>query len=462
MIIRITLTFLSCFTLTFSTFAKGTSFSGIIPEAEKQEVRLLTYADHISGRKIILATDTINSDGYFKLDFNISATTYGILEINYYNYELILIPGENYYLECDSIITQNIQRPFYNKEKLSGILTDSTGLNANISKFNLEYNDWLIKNFDQIYKKRRRNLIYEFRDSTKTRFADVSQKYFKDYVNYKIASVELAAMSTAKPELFRKFLDGRPILYNNTEYMYFFNQFFDHYISSNSRAIKRNDLIYSINYIKSVPTLMDSLGKDTLLRNEKLRELVMLKGLRELYYTPDYSKTNIITMLAQIKLNSGFTEHKKIATNLLNTLTKLEKGSPAPDFTLPDLQNEIQNLSHFTGKPLYISFVTSWSYGCLFELEMLKTLNEKYQDRINFVSVAMDDNIAIVQSLTDEKGYSWPFLYSGFQYQLINDYDVKTFPLFVMIDKDGNILQYPAPKPSESAEAYFDSLLNRH
>lgn len=461
MILRVFLSF--CFLLFSSTLiqAKETMVRGTIPAGEKQEIRLIEHADYISGGKIVITKDTIDENGNFKLIFDLEYTALFTLEINYYNYELILTPGENYYLECDSILTKNIQRPFYNKEPLSGILRDSTKLNDNISFFNLLYNDWLITNFDLIYKKRKRSLIRAFEDSIKIQFAEVKSNYFQKHVKFRIASAELAAMPTAKPQLFEQLIKDQEILYHHKEYMYFFKQLFDNYLGENSGKVGRNDFISTINYQKNASALLDSLGKDSLLQNEKIRELVMLKVLREMYFHPDYLPPNILAMLTQLKSNSPFIEHQEIADNLISALIKLSTESRVPEFQLLDLYGETHALSDYLNKPIYLSFITTWSYGCLYELELLKGLNAKFGDQINFVSVAMDDNIEIVKSLTTEKGYNWPFLYSGISYKIINDFNIKTFPLFVLIDEQGFIIQYPAPKPSDNTEAFFERFLSK-
>jgi len=41
------------------------------------------------------------------------------------------------------------------------------------------------------------------------------------------------------------------------------------------------------------------------------------------------------------------------------------------------------------------------------------------------------------------------------------DYDIKTFPMFALINTEGEIVQYPAYKPSEFIDQYFDELLKR-
>jgi len=198
-----------------------------------------------------------------------------------------------------------------------------------------------------------------------------------------------------------------------------------------------------------------------LLRNEVIREMVMLKGLKELYYNKDYSGRNILEILEQIKTTSKFTEHRKIANNIIKSLTRLQKGTKAPDFKLPDIDTGFIELSQYKNKPVYLSFFTTWSYGCLAEMKLLDDLYEKYKGQIEFVSISLDKDINIVRNYVKDKGYEWTFLYNGNGYDLMKDYDIKTFPYFVLINGESEIFHYPAYKPSEIIESSFRALLKR-
>ncbi len=77
---------------------------------------------------------------------------------------------------------------------------------------------------------------------------------------------------------------------------------------------------------------------------------------------------------------------------------------------------------------------------------------------IDFITVSLDKNPEVVTRFKEEKNYNWTFLYNGTGYDLIRDYGIKTFPLFVLIDGEGKILQYPAVKPSEGIGDVFTYL----
>lgn len=451
----------SILSLASHVIAMETEVSGIIPGGKNKEIRIIAYTDQITFLDSILARQNLGSDEKFSFILDLQETVYVRLDIEYFNIGLFLEPGKNYSITSDSISFQGNFRPYYKKDLLNcTIASDSNDLNHLISKFNKSYNQFIQDHFEEIYKKRKKILIEEFKRSMHEQFGSFDNDYFEEYRRYKMASVDLVAMPTRQTKLFGEYFYHQPVLYQNTEFMYFFSQFFSQFLTSGSKRIKRTDLLSTINYQNSFSALIDSLGKDSLLRNEVIRELVLFNGITKLYHSPDYSKKSIINILVQAKAESKFPEHQRIAGNLIRSLERLQPGTPAPAFTLPQLNSEIFSFPEFHGRPVYLSFMTTWSYACIAEMELLEKLYEKYQGKIDFISVSLDQDIDIIKKFVDEKKYPWVFLYNGDDYQLLYDYRVKTFPAFVLIGSNGQIVQYPAYKPSEVIEDTFQLMIN--
>jgi len=442
-------------------FAEETKIEGKIPGGENLEIRLLGYADMLTYTENILDRCLVDSSGNFTFTITQDETIIAFIDIEFYESHIYLEPGKYYKLLCDSISITDEFRPFYMKDQLvyNLVLGNSLELNLLVKIFDDAFNDFMLEKFDEIYKRRRKSLIFSFREEINNRFDSVNNEYLQNYINYKFGSIELAATSVDKPELFVKYFKGKPLLLNNVEYMNFFNQFFKNYITAETNAISRSDLVEAINYNGNYSSLMDTLGKDTLLRNERLREVVMLKGLTELYYSQDYSSENILTILSEVENNSNFSEHRNIAGNCIKYLTKLQKGTMAPQFQLSNLDGDTLSLSDYSDKPVYLSFMTTWSYGCLAEFKLLDSLYRDYGQEISIITISFDKKIETIKRFIKDKNYDWTFLYNGSQYDILKDYDIRTFPMFVLISTEGKILQYPAYKPSEYISESFEQLI---
>ena len=60
-----------------------------------------------------------------------------------------------------------------------------------------------------------------------------------------------------------------------------------------------------------------------------------------------------------------------------------------------------------------------------------------------------------------KKDYVWTFVNIGDQSDVLKDYDVRTYPLFVLIDKDGRINKYPAGQPGNGLETDLQNILQK-
>ena len=93
----------------------------------------------------------------------------------------------------------------------------------------------------------------------------------------------------------------------------------------------------NINNKRNYYRLLDALGKDPILVNEVIREMVLIKGLGEIYDNDEFSQENILFLLNQMTNATKFVQHKQMAENQIKQLTKLRPGSVAPNFEVKDV-----------------------------------------------------------------------------------------------------------------------------
>jgi len=262
------ISFLFVFQIFIPGFTSGQNvlLTGTIPGGEGAEIRIMIYEDHVSFRKEILHRGVVIDSSHFQFELDLRQITLVYLEMEHYTYAMYLEPEGKYELICDTVNLKDNYRPFYNKELLPAVINSEPppGLNSLLSSFNKQYNDFIVAEFGGIYQVRSQKVIDEFRKKSLTEYGEHNHPFIEEYILYKIASLELATSSSGKPALFREYFADQSILYNNPEFMKFFNDFFDKHVSAN-RFIKRIDLTTTINYNYDYPGLIDSLGKDSLL-----------------------------------------------------------------------------------------------------------------------------------------------------------------------------------------------------
>lgn len=451
---------LICISL-FSGVAQNVNIHALFPGAVDQPVQVYLHDDFISYRDTLLVNDTTNRSGKIELEFNIDETFYITFNLDFYRGGLYIQPGKTYHIISDSIIFRDEFRPFYAHEPLNlqFFEPDSSDLNYMISEVNYAIDNFLSNHFNDIYIKRNTQLFDSLRFSLEARFSFSADDYFDAYLYYKTGSLLFPAKSFKRETLFYNYLDDHPVLYNNSEYMHFFNTFFDDYLLSSTNVITRNDLLTAVNIDRTAEALLDTLGKDHLLLSERIRELVMIKGLNEFYKEEDFSKREIKRILNQLAKQSPYDEHRKIAKNILFQLNDLSIGTYPPDFNLPSVidDNNI-SLRTYDNKPVYLNFMTLKSFACQAEMEILANLQNEFRDSIAIITVCYFDSVSTWQKFIEEKGYNWIFTYAGKDAYLIKKYRLQSLPVFMIINKEGLIEEYPARKPSENVEYFLRKL----
>ena len=67
----------------------------------------------------------------------------------------------------------------------------------------------------------------------------------------------------------------------------------------------------------------------------------------------------------------------------------------------------------------------------------------------------------ILSDFLKKKTWNWTFLFDDTQGELPEKYGINSFPLYILIDPEGNFLQFPAPAPGEKLEKTFNQILSK-
>ena len=227
-----------------------------------------------------------------------------------------------------------------------------------------------------------------------------------------------------------------------------------------SRVLKKNDYHLLFSDKEPYSALMKALSADSIIKPEMLRELVLLKGLFEMYNTSPDDQTKILSVLKKIEQISKYQQNRSIATNIIKKLTNLQPGTPAPMFRLKDKYDNYVKLDSLKGQIVVLNFWTSYCTGCTDEMDLIKPLSDKYKGKVAFVSISSEYYwIKMLYFINLKKGWDWTFVHIGDQIDVLKAYDVRSLPLFVIIDKTGNIYKYPADFPSNGLENSIEQLL---
>lgn len=244
--------------------------------------------------------------------------------------------------------------------------------------------------------------------------------YSDDFVSSKYY---IKFISGVEKDLYSSENDDQQLEVNNTDYIVWLNQ------KLNSPKLK-NELFYNI--VKNEITYS----------SEEVRD--------QMYKT--YSKYNTDT------------EYQSSIDKIYKSFEKLRSGKKAAQWSYPDIDGNMHALSDYKGKIVYIDVWATWCGPCKAEIPALADLHNKYKEKdIVFVSVSVDDNSgAWKKMITEHKDYDWVQLHAekAWKSEIVLNNEIKGIPRFMMIDKEGNIIDINAPRPSsEDITTYIDELL---
>ena len=151
-------------------------------------------------------------------------------------------------------------------------------------------------------------------------------------------------------------------------------------------------------------------------------------------------------------IQSSLNKENKIALEAIVTeWAPIMPGMDAPIFNLPDLKGNMVSLEDFAGKYVYIDFWATWCGPCKIEIPVLEQLAKDYAGKnIEIISISVDrDKQEWVNMITRDKP-EWLQLHDSIE--LNDEYLVKFIPTFVLIDRDGKIIEPRAPRPSSGKE----------
>jgi len=131
------------------------------------------------------------------------------------------------------------------------------------------------------------------------------------------------------------------------------------------------------------------------------------------------------------------------------------RGERAPPFTLPSLEGRNISLHDFQGKPVLLTFWSTWCRPCLSEADLFDKLNRELGPRLVVLGLDVDDEPRVLRHFVAVRRLSYPVLIAGgFNSPVPKIYDLGALPLTVVINPKGFVtfLQtgFPPNSPLES------------
>lgn len=185
------------------------------------------------------------------------------------------------------------------------------------------------------------------------------------------------------------------------------------------------------------------------------RDLILSQQIAELYITNSFSPTvREWESFESFFLNKSIVDYLK---SICSGDSQIEtKNQPIISKETDNFTQEVidKYLKRYNGKVIYIDFWATWCSPCKNEIPFAKKLHIELKDEKDVVFInfcVLSDKIAWNKLIEEQH-------VSGINYLLDNDefnvmtkhFHVNGYPTYILIDKNGNIVDYSAPRPSSN------------
>lgn len=141
----------------------------------------------------------------------------------------------------------------------------------------------------------------------------------------------------------------------------------------------------------------------------------------------------------------------------------LKPGESAPKFALEDKLDSLVYLKEFQGQVIYLGFWFTGCAPCRMEMPLENELVTYFKDKpVKLISICVQsarDDWAKVSKLYNLQTVNL-FANKAWEKTLISKYNVKSYPHYVLIDKEGKVVKNNCGRPSTTAKQEIEAVLN--
>jgi peroxiredoxin len=418
-------------------------------------IRLFAYEDLINEANLLLDQSQTDSQGHFILEGTVKQILPARIYVGLEYVDLILSPNATYDIEI-IVPDQKDNVSYFEKEQptIRVKRASDQGIYRQVIYSEEIINGYMIEHFNQIYRGRQMRYIDSIQNAISHEVPDIKSDYVKNHNRYKIAAIRLGISADGGKKIIKDYFDGQPVLYTQSAYIDLFKELFDGYFNS---ASYDNHLLNDA-FTEGPAAFKKYLDTDPLMaRNQQLTELITIFNLQKLCYGDRGTSRLAKEHLNYIKNQTKYAEHKTIIDNFFMKYDRLAPGSVAPEFTLKDRNGKEVSLSDFMSGLVLLQFVEGASPVSERQFAELRSLHHQWQDTVQIITIATHDKMDFYSHQFEEKHQDWPLLDLGDQILLLEAYNVRTFPEYILIRKGNKIGEAPAPSP----ERYLEERVRR-
>ncbi|MCB9192773.1 MAG: hypothetical protein H6602_14020 [Flavobacteriales bacterium] len=437
---------------------------GVAPLAIGQEIQLRVYDDPVSGKERVLAKQIVDVDGSFELKPIVNdKVQYAILQVgqncaDFYmerekDLELSFVPPAKDPTKPEAFY----ERHFYVPKILGG---KSAKLNDQIIAFNDTIDRFLEAIYPMLKQRKSPAFVAEkvagFEKSVQEKFRG-SERFVQDYIKYSIAGVEQTFL-TGRDKLYGKYLKDVKYQFNNPAFTDFLLQFYQGEVYKMAMVNKHEECKKLLDGKEAFAKMDEMLGvQEPMLEDVSVRRLVLIAGMDELFGQKDFEDEKLITALKHFGMLSSNSYLGNAARHVAAKHETLTKGTLAPDIVFMSADGTEKKLSDLFGSYVFLELTDATNGYSNRETNVIPNLKDEFKF-IRFVTICVGNSEKEMLDLKSKMNIDWGLGRIELSSRALQDYQIKSLPLFFIIDPQGKFYAIPAKDPTKGAQQELMSL----
>jgi thiol-disulfide isomerase/thioredoxin len=127
-----------------------------------------------------------------------------------------------------------------------------------------------------------------------------------------------------------------------------------------------------------------------------------------------------------------------------------------------DQNGQMVKLNDLKGQFVLLNFISTTCKPCLFDFQQLSDIQQSQGNKLKIVTIVSGGNQDGVAAFKGENNFNWMLLNLDEDILLLESYQVKTFPAYILLNPDASIAMAPAPPPNENLEFLIKGFMTRY
>lgn len=430
------------------------------PEYAGQKLEFYYHTDPVTLKKTIAFSLQFNNNGKASATVDVTKTTCFYCDFGIYRGTVFLEPATAISLKMPPLHEKSFadqKNPYFEPVAFWFTTEQKNNLNNKVSAFSIQFNQLTDKYFNQLYFRQSKivydSLIYQLNKLFPNSDSPVFDIYKK--LSLKILQVDVFRLN---PENYSSEFSN--ISSGNWQIPAFedlFEKTFNDQLSFAAKSVKGDDLRKAVN--SSDLKYLENWIKTKFKVSGEMTQLVLLKLLYDGYYSGDFSKSAIESMVQASQFRTNNTVIiRKAAENIYEKFTFLKKGTLAPEICLPDLIGTTICTTKNNHKYKYLLFADIEMIVCREHLKYLAAIEEKFQKYLEIYVVFRNDDTGEIKKFIAENPVPGYLLIdkSG---DITEKYEIKSFPQCFLFDENHKVKFESAKSPLDGFEQQFGAFL---